>query len=565
MDNLGETAAGGGIAGIAFGVANTNERASGVEALRSLEGSSRPFPRERDYDTAGTDTPYIPEPLFSKRSSPQKSPERNSYASITPLKAAPPSPEQLAPRPYSSNEPMLSGTYSRDNVSPGRTSYMDSPYKRYSTAWDPRMGQEDFDPNSIDDDGDDGLAEEDLKGRPALSFGKHSDHANASGAMAGSTGVGGVLGGLGGLIGRKVSGPRNSPNGQYGQIPGQGYDEPKTEKSEWLSRQTTGRRRMRWIVGILAAIIIIAAIVGGVVGGIKGNKSSGSTADGADESAAQDDSSGDLDKDSAEIKSLLGNPNLHRVFPGMDYTPFNAQYPACLTNPPSQNNVTRDMAVLSQLTNVVRLYGTDCNQTDMVLHAFNKLALTDMKLWLGVWLENNATTNDRQINAMYDLFDQNGAAPFAGVIIGNEVLFRKDLSEQQLGDILTSAKTNLTAKNINLPVATSDLGTDWTATLVSSVDIVMSNVHPFFGGVAVDQAASWTWTFWDSHDVVLTQGTNKQNVISEVGWPSAGGNNCVPGPCATGTAGSVAGIDEMNTFMGDFVCQSLANGTDYFW
>jgi len=52
---------------------------------------------------------------------------------------------------------------------------------------------------------------------------------------------------------------------------------------------------------------------------------------------------------------------------------------------------------LSQLTNVIRLYGTDCNQTEMVLHAISQLKLTDMKIWAGVWLENNVTTNDRQM------------------------------------------------------------------------------------------------------------------------------------------------------------------------
>ena len=53
-------------------------------------------------------------------------------------------------------------------------------------------------------------------------------------------------------------------------------------------------------------------------------------------------------------------------------------------------------------------------------------------------------------------------------------------------------------------------------------------------------------------------------MISEVGWPSGGGTDC--GTDATTCAqGSVAGIDEMNTFMDNFICQSLANSTSYFW
>ncbi|KAF2104639.1 glycoside hydrolase family 17 protein [Rhizodiscina lignyota] len=261
----------------------------------------------------------------------------------------------------------------------------------------------------------------------------------------------------------------------------------------------------------------------------------------------------------------MNNKDLHRVFPGIDYTPINTQYPACLTNPPSQNNITRDMAVLSQLTNTLRLYGTDCNQTAMVIHSIQQLQLTDMKVWLGVWLGNNDTTNDRQLSDMYSLLDTYGADPFVGVAVGNEVLFRKDLTAAQLGTILTGVKQNLTEKKIDLPVATSDLGSNWNAQLASEVDVVMANVHPFFAGTPADQAAAWTWSFWQENDVAVA--SDKKNIISEVGWPSGGGNDCgttVP-VCPTKTAGSVAGISELNEFMSEWVCQSLANGTDYFW
>jgi exo-beta-1,3-glucanase (GH17 family) len=56
-----------------------------------------------------------------------------------------------------------------------------------------------------------------------------------------------------------------------------------------------------------------------------------------------------------------------------------------------------------------------------------------------------------------------------------------------------------------------------------------------------------------------------KNVISEVGWPSEGGNSCGEVNCTSSTQGSVAGINEMNRFMADFVCQSMSNGTEYFW
>jgi exo-beta-1,3-glucanase (GH17 family) len=154
-----------------------------------------------------------------------------------------------------------------------------------------------------------------------------------------------------------------------------------------------------------------------------------------------------------------------------------------------------------------------------------------------------------------------------GVAVGNEVLFRKDLTATQLKNTISSVRTNMTSRNVNLPVASSDLGDNWTTDLASAVDVVMSNVHPFFGGLQVEQAAAWTWSFWQSHDVALTKDmTGKQHIISEVGWPSQGGKDCGGSTtCDSSTPGAVAGISQMNTFMNTWVCQALTNNTQYFW
>ncbi|KAF2482751.1 putative glucan 1,3-beta-glucosidase [Neohortaea acidophila] len=192
-----------------------------------------------------------------------------------------------------------------------------------------------------------------------------------------------------------------------------------------------------------------------------------------------------------------------------------------------------------------------------------------IKVWLGVWLENNATTNTRQLDQMYDILDQYPTSHFAGVIVGNEVLFRKDMTAAQLGEQLLIVKKNLAAKGITLPVSTSDIGSAWTKTIAADSDIVMGNVHPFFAGVKPNVAASWTWSFWQNNDVVVAgpaYGSYPRSLISETGWPSQGGNDCGTGvKCPTPTEGSIAGISEMNVFMDTWICPALANGTTYFW
>ena len=622
-DNLGTSAAGGGIAGVAFGVANTHGRESGLQALRDIDETRSHHsasPSESEFDTMqGSDTPYIPEPPYRSRDLQEDSMHNSNTERLAP----PPIPPHRTPSPQrggneTPSRPQYSGLdqYSSERISPYNyppvpdpgtlqqryglpepapypaqrslhpgyapvpnadviqqvhsNPFDDSPYSRYSSPYSSRLDQQaDFDPNDIADDGDDVMAQP-VRRKSFLGIGQSSSTSipKTSATAAGAAAGGGFMDGIASVTRKAVS---RDTSGAYDPV--HTNAQPQNEKSGFLASESNSRNKRRWILIALIALLAVGIIVGAVVGGIIASRKSSSPSspssatNGTGQSAAQDDGSGDLDINSSEIKKLLNNQDLHKVFPGMDYTPYNTQYPACLSYPPSQNNVTRDMAVLGQLTNAVRLYGTDCNQTQMVLHAIDKLQLKDMKVWLGVWIGNNETTNSRQMSAMWDILGQYGADPFKGLIVGNEVLFRKDQTEANLSSILTGVKTNLTSMKIDLLVATSDLGTDWTATLAESVDIVMSNIHPFFGGVPVAQAASWTWTFWDTHDNILTQDTSKQNLISEVGWPSDGGNDCGGDDvkCPDAKSGSVAGIDEMNSFMGDWVCQSLANGTDYFW
>lgn len=341
------------------------------------------------------------------------------------------------------------------------------------------------------------------------------------------------------------------------------------EKSAVMAAKAEKKKKMwRWVIIIIAFLVLAGAIIGGVVGGlIMGNKRGGKDDNNRGESADDDhDKNGDLDINSQEIKDLMNNPDLHKVFLGMDYTPIHSQYPYCMHDPPSQNNVTRDIAVLSQLTNKVRLYGTDCNQTQMVIHAVDRLELkNDMKIWLGVWQDDNSTTNARQLEQMWDVLDEYGDEPFEGLIVANEILFREEMTITELGKLLEDVRSNLTDRGLKLPVATSDLGDDWTEALADASDYLMSNIHPFFAGKPADKAAEWTMNFWEDNNSPFFKSDKSKNIISETGWPTGGGRSCGDAAVTDCPNGSVAGIDELNQFMKDWVCPALENGTNYFW
>lgn len=486
---------------------------------------------------------------------------RPMYSQRTPGPGAP-----LAPAMYSSN----SSLHSMPPSSHSNRAYSDTPYTRYSSSAQnlaPQMGQ--INPYEVDNDDDWGMGSAEnapQKRRSFVPFGSSRDGSsrNASPGSSINNGAAGAAAGTAAYAGSR-------DGAKYDTVPMvNGSGELLPEKiASWKAEDDLKKRKKRmWIAIVIIAIILIGAILGGVLGATLGKGGSSDSNSAKNQQAADSvakDNKDDLSKDSTEIKGLMNNANLHKVFPGMDYTPLNAQYPDCLHVPPSQNNITRDLAVMSQLTNAVRLYGTDCNQTQMVIHAINRLEIKDsMKIWLGVWLDKNDTTTQRQIAQTWKILDDYGCDYFKGIIIGNEVLFRKDLTVTQLLGHITDFRKNISDHSCQLPVAMADLGDNWTADMASKVDIVMSNVHPFFAGVDVKQAAAWTWNFWTTHDVALTaSNSNIHQVIAEVGWPSGGGTDC--GGAATCTGGSVAGIDEMNQFMEDWICPSLKNGTEYFW
>lgn len=570
-DDFSESA-GGGMQGLAISVADRNPRESGMAALRGGgyegQGSSQ-------YSQQGASPEYQPSPYGHP--SQQQRPQYGGYYEQTPGYGGP---QGGYGTPQSSSSPSLTpmgaaafpsgrNTPRSNNsvYSHGSDPFSDA-HLSYGQRLDPSLGH--VNPNDIDDDGDDGIH----YGRPArnsmLSFGNGSSRNVAAGAGAGAA-AGGIIGGV---MGRnRNSGtaydPVNNPNTPYSG--GGARSLGGAEKSAWLAKKEKSKKRKRWLVIIIVCIIIAAAITGGVLGGLlvnKGGDGGSGAGNGHSGQSADDDSAqnGDLDINSAEIKKLMNNPNLHKVFPGVDYTPLNVQYPDCVHNPPSQNNVTRDVAVISQLTNTLRLYGTDCNQTEMAIHAIRQLKLQDtMKIWMGVWQDGNTTTNERQLSQMWHILDQFGSEPFKGVIVANEILFRKQMTLTTLGNLLQTVRTNLTSHGWTLPVATSDLGNDWTIGLGQASDYIMSNIHPFFSGTAAEDAAEWTYAFWETQNKAFWKADKEKNIIAEIGWPTKGGTKCPDTQTSCPGKGSVANVEGLNRLLEDWVCPALNNGTNYFW
>lgn len=327
----------------------------------------------------------------------------------------------------------------------------------------------------------------------------------------------------------------------------------KGGSSDWLRGQQKKSMWARWAM-IIGSIVIVLAIVGGVVGAqVVKNRNQKSSGDLSSSSNSTSDANS-VSNNNGQI-SVKPDSRLKHSFYGFAYTPNNAQYPACGA---TQDDVTQDIALLSQLTSRIRLYGMDCNISSMVLEAINQLNV-NMTTYLGVWVDGNSTTLQRQTNDLYSTLKQYGASHVDGVTVGNEVIFAQYATASDLGSYMNNIRTQLGTMNLGktLPVGTADLASNWAgnSAIIQDGDYLMANDHPYFANVTVDIAANWTIQFLN--DNVVNVAGNKPVIISEVGWPTANKDRVAPVP--------VASMQSFQQFLDTWVCAVNSLGVPYYF
>lgn len=82
----------------------------------------------------------------------------------------------------------------------------------------------------------------------------------------------------------------------------------------------------------------------------------------------------------------------------------------------------------------------------------------------------------------------------------------------------------LSALNLDkhIPVGTADAGAFFNTEVLQAVEYGMSNVHPWFANVSIDQAAGWTAEFFQETNAqpAALLSNHPTMYIAETGWPS---------------------------------------------
>jgi exo-beta-1,3-glucanase (GH17 family) len=196
--------------------------------------------------------------------------------------------------------------------------------------------------------------------------------------------------------------------------------------------------------------------------------------------------------------------------------PFN--YLAKVT--PAQ--IEADLAILKTRTNCIRTYGLT-QGLDAVPAVARKMG---MRIKLGIWLARDAAQNQVQLSQglalarLYpDVIDL--------LIVGNEVLLRKELTAPQLAQILQTAKAQSP-----VPITYADVWEFWQrhSELAKEVDVVTVHILPYWEDkpVAVHAAAKHVQEVGRKMQQFFA---GKPVWIGETGWPAAGRqrDGAVPG------------------------------------
>ena len=169
------------------------------------------------------------------------------------------------------------------------------------------------------------------------------------------------------------------------------------------------------------------------------------------------------------------NNNLH----GLCFSPYvEGQDPDDIL---SEKQILKRIKVISPYTNWIRSFS--CTEgNELIPELANKNGLKSI---VGAWISSDKERNQKEINALIELA-KNGKVDIAAV--GNEVLLRGDITEQELLGYIDQVKSALST--LEIPVGYVDTYYEYYTrpNLINACDVVLANCYPFWEGANIDDS-----------------------------------------------------------------------------
>jgi exo-beta-1,3-glucanase (GH17 family) len=177
----------------------------------------------------------------------------------------------------------------------------------------------------------------------------------------------------------------------------------------------------------------------------------------------------------------------------------------------SEAQIRRRIEIISPHTKWVRSFS--CTEGNELIPKIAKEY--GLKTLVGAWLGSDKQKNEDEMQGLKKLASD-GYVDIAA--IGNEVMYRKDLSEDALLNYLYDFKTAY--PNIEMGYVDAYYEFSNRPRITNACDVILANCYPFWEGCPIDYSLPY---MKDMYHSAITAGEGKKVIITETGWPSEGG------------------------------------------
>ncbi|KAJ9079043.1 hypothetical protein DSO57_1000678 [Entomophthora muscae] len=236
---------------------------------------------------------------------------------------------------------------------------------------------------------------------------------------------------------------------------------------------------------------------------------------------------------------------------GVTYSPYNAK--GCL----SSDEIAVDLEAISQVTDRIRLYGADCDQSNQILSAIHGNGW-NLRVVLGLWTQAGEARLQSDLNAILDsLGDPVLSQAVQSIVVGNEDIYN-GMSESQVISNLEHVRHTLRLSGYGkYQVSYAEVFSLWTPNLVRHSDTIMASIYPFYSenkGYPESVAQAAITSLGQLTQVAASLNASKTLIVGETGYPNAGS---APAMFSTPNATNQC------AYLNSFRCN--AGGLEYFF